>query len=258
MLAVLAVAMTLNATSAAGPTAPKTAEVTLSGKAQTVVLYPTAKPASALVVLSSGDLGWMGFVVNIAQYLQSQNVAVLGLNSRAYLSSFTNEKGALDPKQIPRDFDVLVHEAQRRLATSQHPVLAGVSEGAGLSLVAAADVRLQRQASGVLTLGLPASIELGWRAWRDWTIWITKGEPDEPHLSMAPFVGQVSPLPIALIQSTHDEFVSPADAQAVYGEAREPKRRYLIDARNHRFSNRQTEVHRRLLEALTWITTGHD
>jgi type IV secretory pathway VirJ component len=225
----------------------------LADRPQTVHIYRTAGPPRAVVLLSSGDLGWMGFVVDVAEFLQAHNVAVLGLNTRAYLSSFTGNGKALDPIDIPGHYESLSRDAQRIFAVSNAPVLVGISEGAGLSVVAAADANRQALYRGVIGLGLPASIELGWNTWKDWTIWITKGEPNEPHLTITPHVSRVSPLPMIFIQSKRDEFIPPQETHGLFTAAQEPKRMYSIDAKNHRFSDKQPELRSSLLDALEWI-----
>jgi type IV secretory pathway VirJ component len=225
----------------------------LGDRPQTVHIYKTQGPPQAVVLLSSGDLGWMGFVVDVAEFLQAHNVAVLGLNTRAYLSSFTGKGKALDPADIPGHYESLSREARRIFAVSDAPVLVGISEGAGLSVVAAAGENRETLYRGVIGLGLPASIELGWNAWKDWTIWITKGEPNEPHLTITPHMSRVSPLPMIFIQSKRDEFIPPQETDGLFIAAREPKRMYTIDAKNHRFSDKQPELRSSLLDALQWI-----
>jgi fermentation-respiration switch protein FrsA (DUF1100 family) len=65
----------------------------------------------------------------------------------------------------------------------------------------------------------------------------------------------VAPLPLAAIHSTHDEFVPLADAQRIVAAAREPKRLWIIEAADHRFSNALPELDRRLAEAIAWIAS---
>jgi type IV secretory pathway VirJ component len=231
----------------------ETVRVMLADRPQTVHIYKTTAAPRAVVLLSSGDLGWMGFVVDVAEFLQAQHVAVLGFNTRAYLSSFTGNKRTLDPMDIPGHYESLSREAQRIFGVSDAPVLVGISEGAGLSVVAAADTNRQALYRGVIGLGLPASIELGWNGWKDWTIWITKGEPKEPHLTITPHVSRVSPLPMIFIQSKRDEFIPTQETHGLFSAAQEPKRMYTIDAKNHRFSDRQPELRSSLLDALEWI-----
>jgi fermentation-respiration switch protein FrsA (DUF1100 family) len=132
------------------------------------------------------------------------------------------------------------------------PVLIGVSEGAGLSVLAGTNDVVKRRIQGVLGLGLPDISELGWR-WRDMLIYVTHTTPNEPTFSAAQIIGRLAPLPLAAIHSTHDEFVSVAEINRLMARAREPKNLWTIEAADHRFSNNKQELDRRLFEALAWI-----
>lgn len=128
----------------------------------------------------------------------------------------------------------------------------GVSEGAGLSLLAATDPRTQAVISGVVGLGLPDVNELGWR-WKDSIIYLTHGVPKEPTFSAAAIAGRVAPLPLAAIHSTTDEFVPVSQIEQLMRGAKEPKKLWIVSASNHRFSDNLAEFDRRLLEAVEWI-----
>jgi type IV secretory pathway VirJ component len=231
---------------------PASMTVKLDGKVQTLKAY-RVENASQAVILSSGDLGWAGFVVDVAEFLAGQRIAVLGLDSKAYLESFTIGSSSLDPARVPAHFEQLAATAARTLGIDAAPVLVGISEGAGLSVMTAADATRKSRFRGVIVLGLPGATELGWRAWRDWTTWITKQNPPEPLAQSMAFMSRIAPLPFVSIQSTRDEFVPLETARALFAAADEPKRLYLIDASNHRFSDRRDEVHARILESLRWI-----
>ena len=75
--------------------------------------------------------------------------------------------------------------------------------------------------------------------------------PVEPA-PVAP-VTPVAPVPLAMLQSAKDEYVSEADYRAMFQAAREPKRQILIPASNHRFTDRLPELGRAYDEALAWI-----
>lgn len=66
-------------------------------------------------------------------------------------------------------------------------------------------------------------------------------------------IEKVSPVPLAEIHSTHDEFLPIEQAKVMFARARDPKRMWIIEAVNHRFSNNREELDRRMLEALEWI-----
>ena len=104
----------------------------------------------------------------------------------------------------------------------------------------------------MIGLGLGDLNELAWR-WTDSVIYLTHGVPHEPTFSVTSIVGQMAPVPLAMINSTHDEFVPHDEVGRIMAAAREPRRLWQIDAADHRFSDRPDELHQRLLEALDWI-----
>ena len=63
----------------------------------------------------------------------------------------------------------------------------------------------------------------------------------------------MAPVPLGAIHSTHDEFVPVVEVQHVLERAKEPKKLWIINAENHRFSDNLEEFDRCLLEAITWI-----
>jgi fermentation-respiration switch protein FrsA (DUF1100 family) len=217
-------------------------------KAQTLHLYG---PASGdPVIVSSGDGGWIHLGPHVAETLAARGFFVVGFDVKTYLESFTSGKATLRAEDEPGDYKVLADYAAR--STRKKPILIGVSEGAGLSVLAATDPATQRAILGVIGLGLPDTNELGWR-WRDAIIYLTHRVPDEPTFSTAAIVARMSPLPLAAIHSTRDEFVPETELRKVLAAAKDPKRVWMIDAADHRFSGNVAEFDRRLLEAIDWI-----
>ena len=107
---------------------------------------------------------------------------MIGFDTRAYLESFTSRASTLRPEDVAADYRELVRYAARGSPT--RPLLVGVSEGAGLSVLAAADDVTKSLISGVVAIGLPDRNELGWR-WKDAWIYVTHGVPNEPTFSSA-------------------------------------------------------------------------
>jgi dienelactone hydrolase len=225
-----------------------TETLSIRGVSQTLRLYGTR--GGKVAVVTSGDGGWVHLGPDVAAFLASQGYFVVGFDAKAYLSGFTSGSGTLRSEDVPRDYVVLVEYAAK--GGTGRPLLVGVSEGAGLSVLAATSAEIQPRIAGVIALGLPEKNELGWR-WRDSVIYVTKKTPNEPLFSAREVVGRVSPVPLAAIHSTHDEFVPLPEIQAILAEAREPKQLWVIEAANHRFSDNQPELQRRLKEAIGWI-----
>jgi alpha-beta hydrolase superfamily lysophospholipase len=202
------------------------------------------------VIVASGDGGWIHLGPHVAELLARRGFFVVGFDVKAYLAGFTTDTSTLRTADEPGDFKALAAFASA--ATGRKPILIGVSEGAGLSVLAATDPETKAVLGGVVGLGLPDHNELGWR-WKDSLIYLTHRPPNEPGFSSAALVAAVAPLPLALLQSTHDEFVPLAETQRILARAAEPKRLWVIDAVNHRFSSNLPEFDTRLMEAITWV-----
>src|SRR5262245_44803520 len=188
------------------PVRPLAAEtidtIVLRGHRLTLHLY--GNRGAPPVLLSSGDGGWMHLGPHVADVLSAHGYFVVAFDAKAYLESFTSGTAQLKPEDEPGDYRTLAEYAAH--GATRKPVLAGVSEGGGLSVLAATDPATRAVISGVLGLGLPDVNELGWR-WRDSLIYVTHGVPKEPTFSAAALVGRVAPLPLAAIHSTTDEFM---------------------------------------------------
>jgi fermentation-respiration switch protein FrsA (DUF1100 family) len=221
----------------------------LRGRPQTLHLYGT-RGSNEGVIVSSGDGGWIHLGPHVAEMLAAKGFFVVGFDTKGYLESFTSGASTLRAEDEPGDFRVLAEYAAR--ASGKKPILIGVSEGAGLSVLAATDAKTRQSIAGVIGLGLPDLNELGWR-WRDALIYITHGMPKEPTFSAAAVVNKVSPTPLGAIHSTHDEFVPLDEVQKVMQAASDPKKLWIVKASDHRFSDNLSELGRCLLEAVNWV-----
>jgi fermentation-respiration switch protein FrsA (DUF1100 family) len=186
----------------------------------------------------------------VAETLAAHGYFVIGFNVKAYLESFTTDGHTLAAEDVPRDYRTLVDYATR--GSPAAPMLIGVSEGAGLSVLAAADPEMRRRVAGVVALGLPDRNELGWR-WQDSLIYVTHRVPNEPTFSASTVVSRLTPVPLAAIHSTNDEFVPEAEVRRIMAQASEPKRLWMVTASDHRFSGNVPEFDRRLLESIEWV-----
>jgi len=245
---VLLLATGSRAAAASGGPPPRSEALSLRGVSQTLHLY--GAPGGKVAIVTSGDGGWVHLGPDVAEFLAAGGYRVVGFDAKAYLSSFTSKSGPLRVEDVPRDYRALVEYAAK--SAPGPPLLVGVSEGAGLSVLAATAPEVQSRIAGVVALGLPDKNELGWR-WRDSIIYITKQTPNEPTFSVRDVVGRVSPVPLAALHSTHDEFVALPAIRDILAQAGEPKRLWVIEAADHRFSDNRPELQRRLKEAIAWI-----
>ena len=233
---------------AGGAASPATETLTIRGHEQTLAVYGAR--GRPVAVVASGDGGWTHLAPAVAEFLSSKGYFVVGFDSKAYLSSFTSGGKTLATTDVPGDFLALLDYASRGAST--RPVLFGVSEGAALAVLAATSEATKSRMAGVVALGLPDEAELGWR-FRDSIIYVTKGVPNEPLFSTAEWIGKVAPLPLVAIHSTRDEFVGVDEVERVMSRALEPKRLWLVEAEDHRFSGKEKDLNQKIMDAVAWI-----
>lgn len=229
-----------------------TVDMTLREKTITLNIYRPAVPdaqVQGVVFMASGDVGWVGLAVSLSEYLRDNGYLVVGINSRQYLAAFTSGKRHVMPGEVPGDYAAFAHNQR---VPPLPVIVSGVSEGAALAVLAASSAANHSWISGVITMGLPTTAELAWR-WSDFTSWITKKDASEPSFAAADVIAGVSPLPLCLIQSTKDEYVTEQDYHALEAAAREPKKLVLIAASNHRFTDKLPDLRREYLAAIAWI-----
>jgi fermentation-respiration switch protein FrsA (DUF1100 family) len=199
------------------------------------------------ILFAPGDGGWRGVALDFAKTMASWGRDVYGLDTKQYLTEFTGETtlGEADIVGDIRRVAEAVSPARRRVT------LVGWSEGAGLMVLAATAPDKSRYA-GLVTMGLADLNVMAWR-WRDNLTRVTKTLPNEPTFSSLRYIGNVAPLPIGMLQSTADEYVTEAEARKLFNSAREPKKFATVQANNHRFDGGLTEFYRQLRAMLEWI-----
>ncbi len=251
-LVVAALILTLFLTHEATARGPRKVNFTLRGAKQTLYLYnpQPGKPDPPVALVCSGDGGWHLFITEIAERLASRGYPVVGLDSKEYLASLS-KPNALEPAQVTEDFAALLRFAESQFQTKS-AVLVGWSEGAGLAVLGALSPSARPGLRGVVAIGLPELNELAWR-WSDAVIYVTHKVPNEPTFNSKDYVGKLAPLPLAVIQSTHDEFVPVETARAIFAQAQEPKQFTLIEATSHHFDGQREAFWQALDRALAWF-----
>lgn len=229
-------------------------KVWIRGQEQDVYFYPgSGSGPHRRVLFVPGDGGFRGFAIDMAENLQSAGYDVFGLDTRRYLQSFTGAT-VLTTAQIAGDFRQLAQWMQQ--GNSERVLLAGWSEGAGLELAAAADSASKNVFYGLVAIGMTEQNILAWR-YSDLWAEVAKKLPQEPTFASSEYIAKVAPLPLFIIASTRDEYISQDTSRTLFGLAREPKRIEIIDAKDHKYSGNTDGFFRTLKEALVWITQQH-
>jgi hypothetical protein len=201
------------------------------------------------ILFAPGDGGWRGFAITIAKNMASWGYDVYSLDTKQYLSEFTGDS-LLKETEIMSDFGEIAE--YMKPAINQGIILVGWSEGAGLCLLGGASNDNKKMMKGLITIGLPDSNELGWRLIDNLT-YITKKNPNEKMFGSAGYLPQISPLPLFMIQSTGDEYITIDGAKNMFALANEPKRFEIIQSKNHKFGGKTDQLFTTLKESIEWI-----
>ncbi len=225
--------------------------LSIRGVVQDLYHYDAAGTrALGKVLYLPGDGGWRGLAITIAEKVAEAGYEVYGLDTNRYLSGFTGTT-TLTEEQVSADMRTIAESIRGNDAL---PVIfMGWSEGAGLGVLAVAPEENKRVFRGLLAIGLPKAAILGWR-WADNISWIVKKMPNEPTFQTGPYLPKIAPLPLMVIQSSSDEWLSTDGAKDLFAAAREPKRLAIVEARSHRFDGNRNEFFHQLREGLAWIT----
>src|SRR5574341_896864 len=225
--------------------------VTIRGTEQDVYFCPAiGKRLDRKLLFVPGDAGWRGFVIVVADQLTSWEYDVYGLDTNNYLESFTRKGNRLKETDVMTDFRQMAEWIKG--GSNERVTLMGWSEGAELCLLAAAAPDNRDTFDGLVTFGMGKTGILGWR-WFDDLTFLTKKDPHEPKFVTTSYMAHVAPLPLLMIQSTHDEFVPTEEAKQLFATAREPKRFVSVEAQDHKFSGNKDEFFHNLRDGLEWI-----
>lgn len=242
-----------------GPAIERVRSLTLYGKPfELHLLTPAARAQSpALVVYASGDGGWFGAAVDMFHTIGRAGYYTVGISSRV-LMKIDRPKGArLDLPHLINEYQQIVQTARAEfgLAPEAGAVLTGWSRGAAFAVLAASEWPASSPPlQGVVAIGLSDGEDFGLNDHGDDT---DDGAaiPNVSHWPFEPYQRLKSlDMQCAVIQSTGDQYLTAARAQALFGPNTPSRRFYSIDASNHRFSGGKPAFDRALLDAVAWTT----
>jgi len=221
-------------------------DVTLNGYSLT--LHLTASAASntrPLVIYATGDGGWHGKDLDLFRHLASWGYAIAGFSAPQYVKHLRGEDLTTTPARLARDYGTIIDAAERSLGmdSSTKVILVGVSRGAGLSVTAAGQPSIQPLLDGVVVMGLTKEEEhVRWRRRRQST-----------ELEIYPYLPRLANLPLAVIQSTHDNYLPASRARDLFGADTDRRQLHAIEAKNHSFSDARSALYETLRSSLQWV-----
>jgi dienelactone hydrolase len=226
-------------------------DVALRGSQQHVLHLPGKHTHHTAILFLPGDGGWRGAAKDMAAAIATSGYDVFVWDTKHYLTSFTALQGQLHENEIGPDFAAM----RRTLVPNAHQpvVLVGWSQGAAMSAVAAASPEGKAAYAGAILLALPDAGVLAWR-WKDNLTYLTGKLPNEPAFSTENYLGQMSPLPAAVIQAGKDRFTAKQVSQRLISRMHRPRRVRTLEDAEHDFGPNRSAMYHELNAALLWIT----
>lgn len=216
---------------------------------------PPSGPRRPLLVYATGDGGWGGKDLALYREIASWGYPAAGFSARDYVSHFDADAETTTPLRLARDYAAIIGLARAALhLPAGHPViLVGVSRGAGLSVVAAGQRTVRRQLSGVVAIALTREEEYV-RWFPPASVLGGRGRPAEPEMvELYGYLRRLGSLPISVIQSTRDDYLTAADARVLFGPDTARRRLQAVDADDHSFGGARDEMFKAARASVRWV-----
>jgi fermentation-respiration switch protein FrsA (DUF1100 family) len=203
---------------------------------------PLGHPSRPLVLHLTGDSGRHGLDLQLFTAVRGWGYPVALLSSPAWIETLPD--GVATRAELARDLVLVARAAARAVGVpeDERVVLLGQSRGAGLVVEAAADDALRGGVYGVVALGLCPDEERvrgpegGGRPYRDAAL--------------------LAGLPLEVIQSTRDHYMSAADARRAFGPDTGVRALHPIAAEGHTFVGGRDALLEQLRISLDRVATG--
>jgi pimeloyl-ACP methyl ester carboxylesterase len=205
---------------------------------------PHARP---LLVFATGDGGMHRKDLDMYRHLDAWGYPLVGFDARDYVKHLGPSE-TTTPERLAQDYRAIIAAARDalHLDPTRRVVLVGVSRGAGLSVVAAGELR--DVVSGVVAVALTREEEYV-RWYRRLRVFPRR----EVMVDVEEYLPQLEDLPLAVVQSTRDQYLRAADARLLLGP--DGPRRWLqvVDAHNHSFGGARQQLYAAVQRALEWV-----
>lgn len=224
------------------------ASVRLHGHALPLHLSSGFEGRRPLLLYATGDGGWLGRDVDLFNKLVPAGYPVAGFSARFYLSHLPNGQSQESPEDLGTDYAIVADAALAALHLPPETplLLVGKSRGADLAVVAASDARMKPRVAGILAVALTAEEEY---------VSPLAGQA-RPHPEMVhPYqlLPSLTTVPVIVIQSTADQYLSAADARRLFGPDTADRRLRPITAANHSFDGALDVLYDEVAQGLQWL-----
>lgn len=204
-----------------------------------------AAPSRPLLVFATGDGGMHRKDLDLYRHLEAWGFPVVAFDAADYVKHLGPSE-VTTPERLARDYRLMIVAARDtlRLGAARPTVLIGVSRGAGLSVVAAGQLR--DSIDGVVAIGLTREEE--------YVRWVHHVLPRrEVMVNIEEYLPELGTLPLAAVQSAHDQYMPGPTARAVLGADGPRRWLQIVESRNHSFSDARDAMYQATRRAIGWI-----
>jgi dienelactone hydrolase len=221
-----------------------------------VLVKPTMpKPSPTLVVFSSGDGGLKGINMEILQHLADRgDYYVAGYSSHDVLSKIEGSGQRIPYARAIGNIRWIIGQAKQKLGlpATAPVIVTGMSRGANMVVLAGSDRTLRLRLVGAVAIALTREldyVEFPAGARRPRGIQLD----DEQRMETYPALARLGTVPLAVIQSTNDNYVPSAESRQLLGPDSPTRRLYEVESNTHSFGGGEDELLQALDDALNWI-----
>lgn len=220
----------------------------------TYVTPATPSHPKYLIVFTTGDGGWHGVSNEVIEYLGQEGYSIAGMSAPDILRPLKRAGRKLSAAQAAQ----LLGTAFRRFKSDLHVspdtrlIVVGFSRGATFVAFTAVHPELHADLAGAIAMGLTREADyLGAiePSVRESNVRLEKRR----RVLIYPALKLFAKVPVAVIQSTGDNYVRAAESRELLGPDTATRRLYTVEARNHRFAGGREQMLKDLDAALRWI-----
>lgn len=207
-----------------------------------------AAPTGPLLVYATGDGGMHRKDLDTYRHLAALGDPIVGFDARDYVKHLGKDTPTTTPERLAHDYSEIIVRARHALGLDDHcsVVLVGVSRGAGLAVVAAGQLR--DSITGVVAVALTQEEE-----YVRWHRHLLLEPRPLVMVDVYEYLAELGNLPIAVVQSTHDQYLPAAKAREQFGPDTPYRWLQAIEASNHNFSGARTTMYNAVGSALNWV-----
>jgi len=220
-----------------------------------LLVKPVApKGKTVLVIFASGDSGLRGLSKKLLQHLADSGNYVAGFSSPEALGAFKGSRERIPYSEAVEHLKWVTADAKAKLGLAPDTpiIVTGLSRGANMVILAASSNAVRNQIVGAIAIALTK--EMDYLELPESALAMPGVKVDEQQRPQNfPAISRIGSIPLAIIQSTTDHYVSSAEWRQLIGPDTDTRRVYEVKATGHSFGGGEAQVLHDLDQSLDWI-----